>query len=302
MNLTTQVNKNRHDIEHFIITFLVRNIFTKEMRNTIHYRQWYSSPMNYVRHMEIPLAMYFLKVKTNERLLDVGSPKLLSLFYGLRLGNPIVSSDLHDYFIRDFTTYANRYRAKVSSVSFDAASYIPYPATYFDKIFSISVIEHIPDSGDTKAMLQMTRVLKPGGRIVLTVPAYVKYFEEWLNEHTFYWKSQRNQSGQIFFQRHYDKNAILERLQVDHLYIKNIIYLAEKPIKPPKFSYNGRFLYNWQYGQELSWLRALASLKFIPLTNYIGDKILSHKFHYLTKDHRDRNIRQAVISISKDYS
>jgi SAM-dependent methyltransferase len=38
----------------------------------------------------------------------------------------------------------------------------------FDRVFSISTIEHISDDGDVRAAQEMGRVLKPGGRAVLT--------------------------------------------------------------------------------------------------------------------------------------
>jgi hypothetical protein len=45
---------------------------------------------------------------------------------------------------------------------------IPYPENSFDVIFCSHVLEHIPD--DKKAMLEIYRVLKPGGFSILQVP------------------------------------------------------------------------------------------------------------------------------------
>lgn len=47
---------------------------------------------------------------------------------------------------------------------------LPYKARSFDIVAAFDVLEHIDD--DVAALKDWTRVLKPGGKIVLTVPAY----------------------------------------------------------------------------------------------------------------------------------
>ncbi len=49
-----------------------------------------------------------------------------------------------------------------------AAEHLPYPANYFDTIISNEVIEHVVD--DRRAVQEMVRVLKPGGRAVIFCP------------------------------------------------------------------------------------------------------------------------------------
>lgn len=48
------------------------------------------------------------------------------------------------------------------------ATDLKFPDAMFDKVYSLHTIEHIPDI--TKALKEMERVLKPGGRLVLTYP------------------------------------------------------------------------------------------------------------------------------------
>ena len=44
-----------------------------------------------------------------------------------------------------------------------------FPDNYFDKVFCISVIEHLPTEMAYKGMKEMARVLKKGGRLIVTV-------------------------------------------------------------------------------------------------------------------------------------
>jgi SAM-dependent methyltransferase len=47
---------------------------------------------------------------------------------------------------------------------------LPVPDTSVDRVIASEVLEHIPD--DVTAMAEIARVLKPGGRVAVTVPRY----------------------------------------------------------------------------------------------------------------------------------
>jgi SAM-dependent methyltransferase len=53
---------------------------------------------------------------------------------------------------------------------------LPFEVGTFDTIVSMDVLEHIPD--DALALREFYRVLKPGGRVILTVPAYPHLWSE----------------------------------------------------------------------------------------------------------------------------
>ncbi len=48
---------------------------------------------------------------------------------------------------------------------------IPYPEDYFDVVLAMDVLEHIPD--DRVGLREIYRVLKPGGLLVIFVPAFM---------------------------------------------------------------------------------------------------------------------------------
>jgi SAM-dependent methyltransferase len=47
---------------------------------------------------------------------------------------------------------------------------LPFPDASVDRVIASEVLEHIPD--DVTAMAELARVLKPGGRVAVTVPRY----------------------------------------------------------------------------------------------------------------------------------
>jgi SAM-dependent methyltransferase len=50
----------------------------------------------------------------------------------------------------------------------DSIQELSFPAGFFDRVFCLSVIEHIPQSDWILCMEQLSRVVKSGGRLVLT--------------------------------------------------------------------------------------------------------------------------------------
>ncbi|MEO8607425.1 MAG: class I SAM-dependent methyltransferase [Chloroflexota bacterium] len=65
-----------------------------------------------------------------------------------------------------------------------AAEYLPYKTDTFDTIISNEVIEHVMD--DSMAALEMVRILKPGGRMIMFAP------NRWypVEQHGHYWRGQ----------------------------------------------------------------------------------------------------------------
>jgi len=50
------------------------------------------------------------------------------------------------------------------------ALHLPFPDATFDRVICSEVLEHIPD--DLAAMRELTRVLRPGGTMAVTVPRF----------------------------------------------------------------------------------------------------------------------------------
>ena len=74
---------------------------------------------------------------------------------------------------------------------------LPFEDGLFDVVTGVSTIEHLPGDGDIQVVRESARVLKPGGRLLLTVPCRASYEE--------------GQYGR-WFERRYDRTALHERL------------------------------------------------------------------------------------------
>ena len=104
-------------------------------------------------------------------------PKLLILDAGCGTGlAEDVLSGLGHVIGIDVAPEALADRASTSPESLCAASIssAPFPDRTFDLVVALDVLEHIED--DVSVMRELYRVCNPGGRLVLTVPAY-----DWLH-------------------------------------------------------------------------------------------------------------------------
>jgi len=90
-------------------------------------------------------------------------------------------------------------------------SAIGAPDQRYDSIWSISVIEHIPEDGDTEAMQLMYAALAPAGALIVTVPVDRQAWDEYRPDDVYDLGVARGPNG-TFFQRWYDESAIASRL------------------------------------------------------------------------------------------
>lgn len=149
--LTNMLNSTRSAEKGILaetLRFISSNVIKREVRRTRHLRDWFRSPMTYTRIIETPLTLILLNPCKTDRILDVSSPKLLALYLGQRDFPNVVAADMDDYFVADFNVYRNRCGIQIDTSIFDATKNIPFPDDHFDKIFSISVLEHIPGPGE----------------------------------------------------------------------------------------------------------------------------------------------------------
>lgn len=184
--------------------------------------------IDYTRYLENTIVVNNLKVRPGQAILDVGPGwySMLPVFLSHK-GCRVDAIDVD----------ANNIRRQVASLKIAGLTrlikqqrlrlgvgdirHLSLPSESFDAVTCLSTLEHIADengvSGDTLAIREIARVLKPGGVAVLTVPV----------AHTYEENSRTNWVN--YFERRYDKKALCDRVIIPSgLRLDKFIFFGEK--------------------------------------------------------------------------
>src|SRR5689334_1528617 len=113
------------------------------------------------------LVQTFLREKygdrTDLRILDIGCGTG-AMSRKLAAHGTVTSADFSPLAL-DFSR-----RRGITQLCAADAMRLPFRERSFDVIVALDILEHLPD--DQAALSEFQRVLKPGGRVIATVPAY----------------------------------------------------------------------------------------------------------------------------------
>lgn len=221
-------------------------------------------PVNYWRYPVFRYAEKFFKNGGPLSVLDIGSPKLLSVYLAAKYQHQVFATDIFDETI--FTMWQRYYEDFQNNGKHEHPRYIAelqdarnlkYDDNKFDVVFSVSVIEHIPHDGDAEAMREIARVLKPGGIAIVEVPYALKAYDTFKDSKVY----EREFDGEpVFYQRHYDDQAVEHRLlRPSGLEVVEEIVLGER----------------WPFEQFYEKLPGAGRLLFFPFEALIST--LNHK-------------------------
>ena len=172
-------------------------------------------PVSYWRSAEFAYVWRRLEQPAGARILDVGSPKDLAAMLARHRGYEVVATDILPEAVLLSRRYARVQKLEgqgpglVHSEVQDGRA-LPYADGSFDAAYSVSVLEHIPDKGDSAAIRELIRIVRPGGLVVVTVPFDRAYRETFVDGPVY--ERQPLGSEAVFFERHYDHAALAERL------------------------------------------------------------------------------------------
>ncbi len=172
-------------------------------------------PVSYWRSVEFSFVFRNLAARRNDRILDVGSPKELAFFLARRRECSIVYTNILSSEVEVTEQYIRAQPGKVNQpprivTQIEDGRSLTFEDNSFDGAYSVSVIEHIPENGDSRAVSELFRVVKPGGRVVITVPFDRQYRETFVQRPVY--ERGVEQGARVFYQRHYDERSLNQRL------------------------------------------------------------------------------------------
>jgi SAM-dependent methyltransferase len=154
-----------------------------------------------------------LGVERGDRLLDLGAGGGRHAFEAMRRGAVVTAVDADRGEVAaahgmmramvDDDEATQRHAGGGAGVTGDALR-LPFAAATFDRVIAAEVLEHIPD--DRAAMVELARVLRPGGTMAVTVPRWYPELINWAFSSDYH----ETPGGHV---RIYRRSALESRLQ-----------------------------------------------------------------------------------------
>ena len=191
----------------FALRLALLNILRGRIRRGVYL---FVRPLDYWRVFEFPVALEYLHPAAGEHILDIGSPKLFPMFVASRSHSHVYATDIYDdKGLTDTRFFTDATACNTLHVVINDVRGLPYPDHSFDKVFSISVLEHVfpATGGDVSAFKEIARVLRPSGIAVVTLPFSGHHYEEFRDE-DIYERKKSHAGEKVFYQRHYSDESV----------------------------------------------------------------------------------------------
>ncbi|HIE51063.1 MAG TPA: class I SAM-dependent methyltransferase [Armatimonadetes bacterium] len=127
-----------------------------------HWHRWH-----FVRALEWKAIETYLQPQPGERIADLACGLGYYTAVLSRKGCWVVGLDMH----RGAMATAQRiFASQRSHFTVANAEHLPFPTAAFDKVVAVCALEHF--TADVVALAEMQRILRPGGRVVLSVDSF----------------------------------------------------------------------------------------------------------------------------------
>jgi SAM-dependent methyltransferase len=151
-----------------------------------------------------------------------GSPSRLEVGPGLRPRLPIAGT----HFVDISPLAVARLKAEGGLATAGTVTSLPFADGQFDLLCAFDIIEHIED--DQGGFRELSRVLRRGGRLVLSVPLHAALWTEF--------------DGLVGHARRYEPGELVERLRLHHFEVERSAPFGMQPSNP------------WLVGLGMHWL------------------------------------------------
>ena len=184
-------------------------------------------PIDYMRYAEFDAILRDLVIEPQMEILDIGSPQWFSIFLAKEYPETqffyanIIDSELEPY-----KTICRALEINNLIYCKEDVRNLNFGEQKFDKVISISVIEHIfpKEGGDFQALKEIKQVLKNRGELLITIPYKSKKNILYVNKKVYERAEQKNN----FFAREYDQESFEDLIVNSNFYIKNKLFICEK--------------------------------------------------------------------------
>ncbi|MEI6514802.1 MAG: class I SAM-dependent methyltransferase [bacterium] len=247
-----------------------------------------SCPIGYMRYAEFDAVLRDLKLEPGMRILDVSGPQWFTIY--LAATHP----DVTFYYGNILASEREPFEVVARALGLSNLTYgeqdvrkLTFSDCTFDKVISISVIEHIypEDDGDVAALREIRRVLKPNGECVLTLPFKDKRHVVYMNGPVY----EREGGNKTFFAREYDASQFDELVRCGQMTVRSCWYISERP------GWLALDYYEWGPGCGSWFIRYHKRLqeRLERLVGRPADDLLA--WYYL---HVGRSIRHRVVNVA----
>jgi len=199
-----------NDIDTFIRKFALKSY------NKLGYKRslvLLINPISSTRYWEFNFVNKNIIPEGKQKILDVSSPCFFGLYLASKYKNlnyAMINPDKNDVKETEIYHKAANYLSNFSVHNGNALS-LNYDNGIFDTVISISVIEHIEGMEDKKAIQEMWRVLKPGGKLIITTNVMRKGRIEYRLQDQ-YSLGLKTHKGKYFFQRVFSEKYLKKNI------------------------------------------------------------------------------------------
>jgi ubiquinone/menaquinone biosynthesis C-methylase UbiE len=166
------------------------------------------------RNIEDSFVLKYGEFSQDDKILDIGcGDSTVPSFIRLHYRSEVHVIDIDIRMLESQRRYMDQLKNEIIIEEQDATN-LSYPDSSFTRVIAESSIEHIPGDGDTRSIREFSRILKPGGKCLITVP-FGKYEEV---DHPWYYAG---------FERRYDMENLQKRLLVDdNLKVETLLFMS----------------------------------------------------------------------------